>query len=221
MSTPSTEQRPHLTGQPEAELIQTLLTRLQIPRSGLTVVGDGSGSTWERGCGWASILIDHETRGRRAFFGAMNLGSVNFAEAMPYVQALNWFDAQFGKERLKRLGSLPVHILTDSQVTAQWGTQASQIGGVLPRKHAALWAAMREYQRLGYQCVWHWAPRLTTELNWLADLIAGLSRRGLEEYDQDAHDLRLRAINALQAIQFCPPGSAQPLDPYGYNSEDA
>lgn len=219
MPAPSTESRSHQSGQPDAELLQAVLDRTGITTWDILVVGDGSGSTWDRACGWASVLVDRESRGRRAFYGAMNLGSVNFAESMPYLQALNWYDANVGKARLKQQDHINVHIITDSQVVAQWGVSA-QNQPHPPRKHLPVWAGMRAYYELGYRCTWHWAPRMTTQFNWLADCIAGLSRRGLEAYDQEAHDLRQRAITALAQTRFVIPGTDVPLDPYMWN-EDA
>src|SRR5688572_22541252 len=84
--------RARLSGEPDAELLQAVLQRTGISLWDVFIVGDGSGCKWDAGCGWSGILVDRETRGRKLFAGAATVGSVNFAEAMPYCQALNWYD---------------------------------------------------------------------------------------------------------------------------------
>lgn len=98
--------------------------RLDIREWDVLLVGDGSGQTWERVCGWAAILVDRQTRGRRVFYGAANMGSNNFAECLPYLQALTWFDQFHGRDRLKASGFLRGHVVTDSQAVATWANQA-------------------------------------------------------------------------------------------------
>ncbi len=184
-------------------------------------MGDGSGSGWAKACGWGAILIDNRDR-RRFFYGAMDCGSVNFAESMPYIQALTWYDNHHGKEILEQIGYLNVHILTDSQVIATWGNKAMlPEGGDPPRKQLALWAGMRELRRVGYHCVFHWAPRMTTELNWAADLLAGLSRREVEQAIAPEYiiggDPATRAANAIGNLVFHDPETGLRLDPYRLN----
>lgn len=205
------------TPQPDALLLEALQTRLGISQYDLLLIGDGSGSRWEHPCGWACLLIDRLTRGRRVFFGAMNAGSINFAEALPYLQALNWFDAHFGKDRIKETGRLTVHVVTDSQVVATWGNAALTMT-VPPRKHIPLWGMLRAYKDVGYDIKFTWAERMTSQSNWLSDCIAGLSRRGLD-VDGDVASARLRAADNLASIQFVTPGLGVPLDPYAVDPE--
>jgi len=192
------------------------------PQWDVLLVGDGSGSGWAHACGWAATLICRRHQARRFFYGGMDCGSVNFAESMPYIQAITWYDAHHGKALLKQLGMLRVHILTDSQVIAGWGTKAMQGHSELPRKHIGLFSAMREYRRLGYHCNFHWAPRMTTELNWAADLMAGLTRREVINAGDQSYvvgkDPAIRAANAIGNLTFFDPDTEQPLDPYAHNA---
>jgi hypothetical protein len=118
---------------------------------------------------------------RRFFYGALNAGSVNLAEAMPYQQALVWYDNNFGKARLRQTGTIRVHVITDSQVIASLGPRACQLATELPRKHIPVWAPLREYRQLGYDIRFHWAPRMTNQFNWAADVIAGLCSDQMKE----------------------------------------
>lgn len=195
---------------PDAELLHLLLQRLRISHWDVLLVGDGSGCQWEQPAGWASALVDRNTRGRRLSYGAANAGSINFAESLPYMQALSWYDKFFGKARLRELHSgIHVHVLTDSQIVARWGTEAANLETVtpLPRDHIAIWSTIREYRRLGYVFTFHWAPRLTSGLNWAADLIAGLCRRQITQAvrgidPSQGVNLVERAAAALTQVRF-------------------
>lgn len=224
----------------ERQLLAKLLTSCNIGPTDwdLLLVGDGSGSGWSASCGWAATLIDRNNlvarnlNGRRLFFGAAEPGSVNFAESAPYLQAIQWYDVHLGKDLLDVNGTLRCHIITDSQVIAKWGVAATNPHGKLPRKGLAIWASMREYARLGYQFEFHWARRQTSELNWLADLIAGLSRAAISDClngksADDASDIasgmfarrgRLDVIaaaeKALDAIDFRHPDTQDALNVY-------
>lgn len=162
---------------PPLESLPQVLQELGINDWDLVLVGDGSGSGWSSGCGWACVLVDRFTKMRELFCGGMNLGSVNLAETMPYVHALTWYDSQYGKERLKQTGLLNVHVITDSMVIAEQGTQVMQPDRPLPRTQRLPWADMRELHAMGYHLTYHWLGRSTTLLNWCADLIASLARK--------------------------------------------
>lgn len=203
--------------QQQAQVTATLLEKLGNPTWDLLLVGDGSGGDWEKACGWASCLVDKATHGRRFFYGAMDCGSVNFAEAMPYIQALNWFDNNFGRERLKTTGFLNVHILTDSQVIARMGNQTMAKDEPIPRTHALLWGALTELRRLGYICQFHWAPRMSTKWNQSADLIAGLCRKEVQAAlapDYAPGEIAARAAHAIESLVFYDPHTGLPLSAY-------
>jgi len=210
--------------QQDHRTLDTVLAKMQNPQWDVLLVGDGSGSGWDGACGWAATLITNQPIPiRRFFYGAMDCGSVNFAESMPYIQALTWYDNQHGKERLRTRGHLQVHVLTDSQTIATWGNRAMGPTQDVPRKQFAIWAAMKELRRNGYHCQFHWAPRQTTELNWAADLIAGLSRGAImrandpAEVEGDNH--ATRAANAIDNLRFYDPETGQPLDPHALNPQ--
>jgi len=207
----------------ERQLLAQVLEKMGHPAYDLLLVGDGSGSGRNHACGWAATLIENRHQRRRFFYGGMDCGSVNFAESMPYVQAITWYDAMFGKEMLENLQFLRVHVLTDSQVIASWGNKATSPVGRLPRKQLAIWAPMRELARIGYRFEFHWAPRQTTELNWAADLMAGLSRREVMNAADPAYVMGVghaaRAAAAIDNLVFYNPDTNQRLDPYLINPE--
>lgn len=169
--------------------LQDLLQELGITTWDVLLIGDGSGTGWDSPAGWAVVLIDKPTRGRKLFYGAVNHGSINFAEGAPYFQALLWYHHFHGRDRLRRQGQLHVHVLTDSQVTTQHGQQANQLAADLPRANSPIWAGVREFVRLGYQLEFHWRPRKSSQLNELADRFAGEARRQLQQLTWDPRDV--------------------------------
>lgn len=206
---------------PQDDPLQPLLDKLGITDWDILIAGDGSGNSWDAACGWCAILIDRHTRGRRVSYGAVNQGSINFAETLPYLQLLTWFDQHHGKTRLESKMVLTVHIVTDSQVVANWGTAAMSAGTKTPRKQGPFWAAMRYLRSIGYVCHFHWAPRQTTQMNWAADLVAGLARAAMLNLPNvpAANDVTIgqRAAQALSELQFQSP-DGDPVDVYSLDS---
>lgn len=145
--------------------------------------GDGSGSVWEQPCGWASVSIERvapQTSGaagpvRRVWYGALNNGTVNMAEALAYLAPLNWLVAQ-DEDRRKNTGmrrtAHRIHIFTDSQYCRDSGNRAGRSLG----KNSVLWAAFDVFKRHGYLIEWHWIRRDQVALNQYVDLLSKLAR---------------------------------------------
>ncbi len=144
------------------------------------LVGDGSGTTWNNPCGWASVLIDRNLGLRKTMIGAMNAGTSYLAELIPYVQALSWYIEGPGKARLLDLrmvnptAKLKVHVITDNQTLATQGQ-----GRMSRRKGFCYWRLIEAFEEEGYAVYWHWLGRSTIALNCLCDYLAGECRRGL------------------------------------------
>lgn len=200
-------------------LLHDIIRHIGSPAWDILIIGDGSGTGWGDACGWASVLISNRLQARRFFYGGMDCGSINMAEMLPYAQALSWYDAFYGKDQLKQLQTLNVHILTDSQTIAQWGTYAMRDAPApLPRKAIALSGTFRAFKEVGYHCHFHWAPRMSTDINWASDLIAGLCRREILDRmgstGLNGNDPATRAAEAIGRMRFCNPQTGELLDPY-------
>ncbi len=180
---PSHNARP-ASGQ-DALTVQQIIETLGIVNWDLLFVGDGSGSGWRGACGWAGVLVDRMTREYSLYSGAMNMGSVNLAELMPYYHAMTWYHANVGRKRIEaRSGVILVHIVTDSAVTVEHGRQACDLKQPLPKVQQALWASFREFCKLGYSFTFHWQERSTSLMNQCCDLVASLVRRSLLNTNQ-------------------------------------
>lgn len=158
------------------ETLEELLLRLQIQPSDwdLLIIGDGSGSNWNYQSGWASVSVEKETLERRIWFGAMNCGTVNFAEMMAYLQPLNWYVAAEISRRRKRrkVRFRNVHIITDSKYCKDLGVKQA----LTPKKNGALWRIFDDFQRHGLLLHWHWIPRATVDLNVYVDKLSKEAR---------------------------------------------
>lgn len=210
-----------MSGLVQMELLQAVLDKARITQWDLLIVGDGSGTGWDDCCAYASVLVDRETRGRKTCFGGNRWGSINLAEMEAYLKPLFWFHAKFGSERLRRRSPLYVHVITDSQVTVTHGIRAANLSESLPNvAHRPLWAAMREFAHMGYCLRYHWAPRCTSELNTLSDLIAGLSRRALLQQSDEEPDLSQRVNTALANLNIVDPATGQTPNAYNVNPDE-
>src|SRR5690606_3956202 len=112
---PTSRLRQRIDVRPPAGLLTDILQKINATNCDMLIVGDGSGPGWQHASGWAATVVCMRHHARRFFYGAMNCGSGNMAELMPYIQTLTWYDTHYGRELLKTLGYLNVHILTDSQ----------------------------------------------------------------------------------------------------------
>jgi ribonuclease HI len=136
------------------------------------LIGDGSGSNWKEAAGWGAMLIQHEPPDlfATAWYGAVNHGTVNFAEAMAYLAPLTWLQAYEREEREIKGGvrTLNVHIVTDSQYCRTVGSSST------PGKYAnrIIWATLNNLRRYGMVITWHWQPRTEAPYNKYADDIS-------------------------------------------------
>lgn len=174
--------------------IPSLLARCNITRWDVLIVGDGSGTGWKDACGWSHFVIDRLTRQRKLLRGGMDGASVNIAEMMPTLHGLTWYHATIGRDRLQQTGTINVHVITDSQVTAEHGTTAVDLTKPITETNELFWSGVRNWQRRGYIIEFHWLPRSTTDLNKAADLIASMARRAVLNVDKQLTDEQLTRI---------------------------
>ena len=168
----------HPQRNPQLQALQPLLDRLRIHRWDALLIGDGSGSGWQIGCGWSCALIDKATAGRRLFHGAANSGTAMFAEWMAYVAPLQWYQYYRDKQRIKTIAQ--IHIVTDNQALSLQGRKYRQ--GITPDANQAFWGAIAGLEQSARMVIYlHWQERDSTALNGLMDVIAGNSRTTLRD----------------------------------------
>lgn len=175
-----------------------------LSRSGVTgqwdyvLIGDGSGSSFDREAGWASVLIERITLQRFVWTGFMNRGTVNIAEMMAYLQPLEWLADQAERERAGggKTRAYQVHILTDSQYCEGRGGGRFAQG----QKNAGFWGVFDVFARLGFVLNWHWIPRGDNALHEYCDALSKACRKRGKALDKNDAPLTGRVY------EICPAG---------------
>lgn len=163
-------------------LVKETLAKLNITMWDALLIGDGSGSGWNIGVGWACILIDRDSGQAKVFWGGANAGTVTLAELFPYLHAMSWYTGNKkapGRRRRKELAEIgrcmEIHVVTDSRITAQNGMHPES-----RHTHLEWWAAVDAYRTRGYNLTFHHMVRNSTNLNILADALSRQSRLAIE-----------------------------------------
>lgn len=161
-----------------------LLARLGVSADADYVVfSDGSGTDFSMGCGYATAVIDVRTGERALLVGALSRGTVNIAEMLGVVQALDFLihrEESARQDQRGRKRTSTVHIVTDSQYCQTTGDRTS---GRMARRNVGLWTLCESYARQGLVLHWHHINRATCGLNVLCDAAANLARVRLRDYD--------------------------------------
>lgn len=152
----------------------------------VVIVGDGSGTTKGKPCGWAATVIlrtGPAAGQRKTTGGGMNTGTCNVAEIMPYIQALNWLATWREQHELR--GPVKVAIVTDCEMVAFQGNRlvAGLKSLAAVAANAPLWHALMAYHRDGYSLRFIQKNRSTSALNSLADAWAGNYRHAISAVD--------------------------------------
>lgn len=165
----------------EGQALEPLLAELHIVPDNRTVilVGDGSGSGWDTAGAWATVSIEWQTRERLVWYGYANRASVNFAEAMAYLQPLCWLinreiDRKEGGDDRRELR---IHVITDSQYVAD---SINKRIGRTNGKNSPLWAAFNAIEQKRIFVRGHWAEREKADLNKYADHLSRFVRTSLK-----------------------------------------
>lgn len=130
----------------------------------LLLIGDGSGSTSDKPCGW--WVTAYNRRAGRVYFqaGATSGGTNNYAEIAPYLQALWHFDTT-------EPTPTKVLIISDSELTIRIGQ-----GRYGRKANLGLWAQIDCYREKGYEINWRHVYRNTNRYSKLADKGANVVR---------------------------------------------
>jgi len=169
--------------------LEDLLKHLKIEQWDALIVGDGSGTGWKQGAGWAAVLIDKASYARKLFYGAMNTGTVMLGELFPYLHALSWYTGKDGpgRQRQREVAQLQrhmeIHIVTDNQAVATSGNHPDS-----RRSHQELWKAFEAYRSRGFNMTFHFVERDRIHLNVLVDEVSRQARIDVEDTYQHAID---------------------------------
>lgn len=166
----------------DEETLEALLLRHGVKNWDIVIVGDGSGSSWSREAGWASVSIEKVTMERLVHAGMVNRGTVNLAEMMAYIQPLEWLASRESDRKKEKGGTtraFNVHIFTDSDYCRQTGNSSNR----MMTKNAGLWAVFDVFARHGFVLNWHWIPRESCDLNRYCDKLSKMARKLIKGYN--------------------------------------
>lgn len=143
----------------------------------LLLVGDGSGQSWDRPCGFGCLSLDRLEQRLQTWFGGFSKGSVAFAEGAAYLAPLEFF-----ANKPRPAGEfVRAHIITDSQITADIGNNSELRHTV--RKNRGLWHAIDSYAAAGFSLRWHWVRREVLAFNRVADYLSKLARQAVVSFE--------------------------------------
>lgn len=132
------------------------------------LIGDGSGTSWEKECGWGVTLIT-STHYRNVYSGAFSHGTNNIAEMMAYLLPLMALTA--GEVPIDIKSGCRVRVITDSQYVVNGINQRIPL-----KNNFELWTAIQAVRRFGIDLKAYWAPRDVVDLNRLGHNLANKSR---------------------------------------------
>jgi ribonuclease HI len=152
---------------PDAAIqLEALAAHLGLPEFNLLLVGDGSGTVRDRPAGWACVAYHRRSEQVVLHAGATTCGTNNFAELVPFVQAM------WSHEQTRAAAAVVrVSIVSDSELTVRCGN-----GQYARRANGCLWAAVEWFERNGYRLSWRHVPRNSNAFNTLADRVASFHR---------------------------------------------
>lgn len=176
--------------------MQHLLQKLGHPPCDVLIVGDGSGTGWEDGCGYSCVLIDLRQRTRVLLYGGAKPAPITYAELAPYIHAFMWHNKCMRQDRSIQ----NTIVVTDSQYVA---TAANNVAADIHDDELMMATQMlAAARRLGYAFSFIWQPRIDNGGNYISDLIAGMCRREImAAADVQASPYQSVATRARHAIE--------------------
>jgi len=147
------------------------------------VIGDGSGTTNERACGWGAVLLERTEPDQKVFSGSLSNGTNNMAELLAILQPLMDLTA---RKRGSKSGGLLVHVFSDSSYVVDGLNKPTSV--LLASTAAAnreLWLALHGARRNGLVIVAHHVPRDTLSFQQLCHDTANACRISQQNYSHN------------------------------------
>jgi len=139
------------------------------------IVGDGSGTTWEKEMGWGSVLVEKNNFTRTLFHGGTSAGTNNMAELMAVLHPLMYLA---NNEKGEKPGGCKVHVISDSEYVVNGLKHTSPVWASKLKVNRELWMAIHMTRRRGLVITGHHVPRETIALHKIGHELANLSRVG-------------------------------------------
>jgi ribonuclease HI len=157
---------------------RALAEQLRLPGYDYLVVADGSGTLWNRPCGYWADLFDPATDAVEELGGALTHGTNNRAELLPFLLAF-WRVEALARAAGKTL--VRVACVSDSKLTVD-GASGVNANAANPD----LWAFLEYFdtpgspQGLDLRFEWRWVPRNSNPVHERADDMGRRLRHAVE-----------------------------------------
>lgn len=134
----------------------------------LVLMGDGSGTTADKSCGWCVFAHDRRSGIVTRLTGALSHGTNNVAELAPYVQALWHYHVTHFKNDSRGSAAKPivVFVLSDSEVTVCQGMKTYRRDA-----NGCFWNAVAWFEANSYQIFWRHLSRNSTPIHEECDRV--------------------------------------------------
>jgi ribonuclease HI len=147
--------------------IHNLINELSLPSFDILLIGDGSGTVVDTPCGYACFGYEFTSKEVNIFYGGTSNGTNNFAELIPYINALWYYN-------YKNNEPSNVLIVSDSELTVRHGNRQYS-----RNSNKILWASLNYLESIGYNIVYKHVARNSNPVNKECDRIAGEIRKML------------------------------------------
>ena len=155
-------------------IIEKAIEDLKLPPADLYVFGDGSGTTIQKACAWATVSYDTHKKQFAMLTGSYSKGTNNMAELMAYVQAFQHY-MYISSEAYPNAHR--IEVISDSELIVMQGRQ--QYARTM---NAMMWAQVDQFQTYGYKIGWTHVRRNTNPVNTYCDGVAGRLRKLQESF---------------------------------------
>lgn len=153
--------------------LDDILAELGVEDWDYVLIGDGSGSSWHIGMGWACVCVERVTGDRSVWYGSGNAGTSNLAELLAYLQPLTWIGNRNDDDHGKRI--VRAVVISDSQYAVDYGQ--GKVGG----KNSMLRSMFDAVRRSGVVVTWRHLGRNSISLNDFADRLSRAARTSVSD----------------------------------------
>ena len=160
-------------------VLEDFLKEFQIPEDwDILLIGDGSGSTYQAGIGWAGIMLDRASGRFITIAGAQTNGTVTIAEIYPYWQLLRYHRYQMHKK--SRDKPYKVFAFCDNKGVVSCANDEED-----PSTNLDYWVAFKLIKTPFYQTQFTHLPRDSNYLHNLVDQISVSAREYIQNLNSE------------------------------------